>query len=228
MCSRFTQKLTWRQIHDFYSLTGSALPLNLQPHYNGAPAQDFTVCRFDENGNRAIAQLRWGLVPAWAKDSGMSTRHINARAETVHTKPSFSDAFRSRRCLVPANGWFEWQRTGHGKQPYFLALADGSPLSFAALWERWNKDGESLESFAIITTAASSALADIHHRQPAIIDSDRFDDWLDPTSSVPWLLELVREPRAGPYERRLVSTRVNSVQNDDPDILISTSERGLF
>ena len=91
------------------------LPLSLQPHYNGAPGQDFTTCRLDEDGNRAIAQLRWGLVPAWAKDSQMSARRINARAETVHTKPSFGDAFRSRRCLVPANEWFEWQRAGHGK-----------------------------------------------------------------------------------------------------------------
>ena len=228
MCGRFTQKLTWRQIHDLYSLRGPSLPLNLQPHYNGAPAQDFAACRLDEDGNRTIAQLRWGLVPAWSKNSGMSTRHINARAETVHTKPSFGDAFRSRRCLVPANGWFEWQRTGHGKQPYFLALADGSPLSFAALWERWSKDGESLESFAIITTAASSALADIHHRQPAIIDSDRFDDWLDPGLPVPRLLELVREPRTGPYERRAVSTKVNNVRNDDSDILVAVPERGLF
>ena len=161
MCGRFTQKLTWRQIHELYSPSGPGLPLNLQPRYNGAPAQDFAACRLEDDGNRAVAQLRWGLVPSWARDVRMGTRLINARAETVHTKPSFGDAFRSRRCLVPANGWFEWQRTGHGKQPYFLALADGPPLSFAALWERWSGNGEALESFAIIiTTAASPALAD--------------------------------------------------------------------
>ena len=114
MCGRFTQKLTWRQIHDLYSLKGPSLPLNLQRRHNGAPAQDFPACRLDEDGNRAIAQVRCGLVPAWSKDSRMSTHRINARAVTVHTKPLFGDAFRSRRCLVPANGWFEWQRTGHG------------------------------------------------------------------------------------------------------------------
>ena len=228
MCGRFTQKLTWRQIHDLYSLREPGLPLNLQPHYNGAPAQDFAACRLDEDGNRAIAQLRWGLVPAWARDIRMGTRLINARAETVHTKPSFGAAFRSRRCLVPANGWFEWQRTGGGKQPYYLALADGSPLSFAALWERWGWDGESVESFTIITTTAAPQLADIHDRQPAIIDPDRFGDWLEPTSPAPRLLELVREPHAGPYETRRVSTRVNSVQNDDPDVLVPTPARGLF
>ncbi len=227
MCGRFTQKLTWRQIHDLYSLTGPGLPLNLEPRYNGAPAQDFAACRLDEDGNRAIAHLRWGLVPSWTKDSKMGTHLINARAETVHTKPSFSDAFRSRQCLVPANGWFEWQRTGHGKQPYFLVLADGSPLSFAALWERRSKDGESLESFTTITTAASLALVDIHQPQPAVIDPDRFDDWLDPTSPVPRLLDLAREPLDGPYERHAVSTRVNSVQNNDPGILVPVSGKRL-
>ena len=169
MCGRFTQKLTWRQIHDLYSLKGSPLPLNLQPRYNVAPAQEFVACRLDEDGNRAIAQLQWGLVPSWAQDVRMGIRLINARSETVHHKPSFGAAFRSRRCLVPADGWFEWQRAGRGKQPYFLTLADGSPLSFAALWERWGKGSDSLESFTIITTAASPGLADIHHRQPAII-----------------------------------------------------------
>ena len=149
----------------------------------------------------------------------MGVRLINARAETIHTKPSYRAAFRSRRYLVPASGWFEWQRTGHGKHPYFLALADGSPLSFAALWERWDRGEEFIESFTIVTTVAAPVLADIHHRQPAIIDPERFDEWLDPKSPAPRLLDLVREPNGGPYERRAVSTRVNSPQNDDPDIL---------
>lgn len=158
----------------------------------------------------------------------MGSRFINARVESVHYKLSFSNAFRIRRCLVPANGWFEWQRTRLGKQPFFLALADGSPLSFAAPWDRWDKGSETHESFTIITTPASPGLADIHHRQPAIIERDRFDDWLDPMSSVPWLLQLGREPRAGPYERRAVSTRVNSVQNDDPGIPAPVSEERLM
>ncbi len=125
-------------------------------------------------------------------------------------------------------GRFTQKLTRRGKQPYFLVLADGSLLSFAALWERWDKGGEPLESVSIITTTASPTLADIHHRQPAIIDSDRFADWLDPTSPVPRLLQLVREPRAGPYERRAVSTRVNSVQNDDPGIPAPVSEERLM
>ncbi len=227
MCGRFTQQLTWRQIHELYQIPNLAPSLNLQTRYNGAPAQDFSACQLAKDGNRAIATLRWGLVPSWARDVRMGTRLINARAETVHTKPSFGDAFRSRRCLVPANGWFEWQRTGLGKQPYFLTLEDGSPLSFAALWERWDKGGTSLETFSVITTSAAPALTDIHHRQPAIIIPDRFDEWLDPTSPLQRLLDLVREPYHGPYERRAVSTRVNRVHNDDPDILTPTSQRPL-
>ena len=219
MCGRFTQELNWEQIRGLYRLPEPPPEGRLQPRYNGAPTQDFAACRLDAAGNRVAAKLRWGLVPSWAPNVGMGARLINARAETVRGKPAYAAAFRSRRCLIPANGWFEWQRTGRGKQPYFLALADGSPLSFAALWERRDGDGEAIESFAVITTAASPALADIHHRQPAIVAPERFDDWLDPASPAPLLLDLARKPLAVPYVRRAVSARVNSVRNDGPDIL---------
>ena len=219
MCGRFIQKLTWREIHDLYRSKEPDPPPKLQPRYNGAPGQDFAACRLDERGTLAVVLLRWGLVPYWAKDLRTSSRLINARSETVHQKPSFRAAFRSRRCLVPADGWFEWKRAGGVKQPYHLSLADRSPLSFAGLWERWEKGGEVLESFTIITTNASPGLAHIHHRQPAIIDPSQFDDWLDPASSTPRLLELARRSHAGPFQQRPVSTRVNSVRNDDPDLL---------
>ena len=228
MCGRFTQMMSWSQVHDLYHYQEPAAPLSLTARYNGAPTQDFAACRLDEAGRRTVVKLRWGLVPAWAKDVRMGFRLINARAETVHSKPSFGAAFRSRRCLVPANGWFEWRRDGRNKQPYFLALADGSLLSFAGLWERWSSPAETRETFTVITTAAASGLADIHHRQPAIVDPGRFDDWLDPSSSVTKLLDLVREPYAGPYEKRAVSTKVNSVRNNHPDILAPAPERSLF
>ncbi|MBC9866352.1 MAG: hypothetical protein F7B06_07885 [Opitutae bacterium] len=219
MCGRFTQKLTWREIHDLYSSKEPEPPPKVQARYNGAPGQDFAACRLDEKGNRVVGLLRWGLVPYWAKDLGSASRIINARSETVHQKPSFRAAFRSRRCLVPADGWFEWKRAGGVKQPYFLRLAGRSPLSFAALWERWEKSGEVLESFTIITTKASAELVHIHHRQPAILDPNQFDDWLDPASPTPRLLDLVRSSHAGPFEQRVVSARVNSVRNDDPELL---------
>ena len=163
MCGRFAQHLTWRQIHELYQLPESARPLHLQPRYNGAPVQDFAVCRLDEDGSRTLATLRWGLVPSWANDLRRGAQLVNARAETLHDKPSFSAAFRARRCLVPANGWFEWQRTGHAKQPYFLALVDGSPLSFAARHSQVNESG-TYEGRLIRDQAAVTAVHTVNAR----------------------------------------------------------------
>ncbi len=224
MCGRFTQQLPTEQICDVYSVRGTPQQAHRRARYNGAPGQGFAACRVDDDSTRAIARLRWGLVPPWARDAKIASRLINARSETVHSKPSFRAAFRSRRCLIPADGWFEWRQTGSGKQPYFLTPAEGSPLSFAALWERWDPGGEPLETFTIITTAASPELEDIHHRQPAIIEPRWFSMWLDPMTPHPVLLDLVREPYCGPFEKRPVSTRVNSVRNDDPEILLPITE----
>lgn len=228
MCGRFTQMMSWSEVHDLYRHQQPAAPVSMTPRYNGAPSQDFAACRLDPAGRRTVVKLRWGLVPSWARDVRIGSRLINARAETVHSKPSFGAAFRSRRCLVPANGWFEWRKEGRNKQPYFLALADGSPLSFAGLWECWSGPTNVRETFTIITTASSAELADIYHRQPAIVDPARFDDWLDPASSLSSLLDLVRQPYAGPYEKRPIGARVNSVRNNHPDILAAAPVQGLF
>ena len=219
MCGRFTVQLTGGQIHELYDVPQPELPMELPLRYNGAPTQEFAVCRLDDTGRRAITRLRWGLVPFWAKDPRMGARMINARAETVSDKPAFRAAFRARRCLVPASGWFEWQGAGRGKQPWFVALENGAPLSFAALWELWDMGEGVLETFTIVTTAACEGLAGIHHRQPAIIPPSHFHDWLDPTSRPELLLDLVREPCVGPFEQRLISTRVNRVANDEASIL---------
>ena len=180
------------------------------------------------HGARSIARLRWGLVPSWAPHPSSASRLINARAESVHFKPSFRAAFRLRRCLLPIDGCFEWLQTGRRKQPFYLSLMDRSPLSFAALWERWVKASTPLETFTIITTVASPGLEDIHHCQPAIIHPRWFSYWLNPRSPLPALLELVRQPHDGPFQRRAVSTRVNSVCNDDPDILLPLPESKMF
>ena len=182
----------------------------------------------DGDGSRAIALLRWGLVPSWARDAKIASRLINARPEAVRNKPSLRAAFRSLRCLIPADGWFEWRQTGRGKQPCYLKPAVGSPLSFAALWELWDPGGGPLETFTIITTPASPELEDIHYRQPAIIEPRWFGEWLDPLAPLPALLEIVREPYCGPFERRPVSSRVNRVRNDDPDVLLPVTESELF
>ena len=220
MCGRITQQLSQDQMAEMYGVRASPPPPNQPPRYNGAPGQHFTACRLEPHGARALVRLRWGLAPSWSQDPSSGSRLINARAESVHFKPSFRAAFRRRRCLLPVDGWFEWQQTDRRKQPYFLTLKDGSPLSFAALWERWEKGSGTLETFTIITTLASPGLEDLHHRQPAIIHPRWFSNWLDPRTPLPALLELARQPHDGPFERRAVSTRVNSVRNDDPDILL--------
>jgi len=219
MCGRFTVRLSPDEIGNLYDVAQPTLPLDLPPRYNGAPTQDFAACRLDQSGRRIITALRWGLVPSWTKDAGIGSRMINARAETVRDRPAYRAAFRARRCLVPASGWFEWQGARGAKQPWYIAPVDGSPLSFAALWERWDRSGDGLETFTIITTEACQGLADIHHRQPAIVHPDRFGDWLDPASPSEQLLDLVRRPCTGPFEKRPVSTRVNNAINDDAAIM---------
>ncbi len=228
MCGRLFQSLARQQIFTLYTLPDSIQRLDPQPRYNGAPTQEFVLCRLDENGERSLALLRWGLVPSWAKDARIGARLINARAETVRDKPAFRSAFRARRCLIPANGWFEWKRSGATRQPYFLALEDGSPASFAALWEQWSRDGRHLETFTIITTEASPALSEIHDRQPVVVDPDDFTDWLDPATPLETLQEIIGPPHEGPYEIRPVSERVNRVANDTPDILEPPVRNTLF
>ena len=218
MCGRFTQAMSWKKLHDLYQMPRQATRLSLRPRYNGCPTQDFAVCRL-ESSERAIVTLRWGLIPGWAKDAKMGSRLINARAETVHEKPAFRTAFRRRRCLIPADGWLEWREEETGKQPWFITAAGGAPLSFAGLWERWEKGDEPIETFTILTTAASPGLIAIHHRQPTIIEPDNFDAWLAPGTPAERLLALARRAYEGPFDRWPVSRRVNNPRNEGPDLV---------
>ena len=219
MCGRFTQTMSWKKLHDLYQIPRQTIPLNLRPRYNGCPTQDFAVYRL-EGSERSIAKLRWGLVPAWAKDLKMGARLINARSETVHEKPAFRAAFKRRRCVIPADGWLEWRKEETGKQPWFIAAADREPVSFAGLWERWESGGETVETFTVLTTDATPALADIHHRQPAILDAGDFDEWLAPDTAQDRLLALARRPHEGRFDRWPVSRLVNNARNDAPDLLL--------
>ena len=219
MCGRFSQKMTWREIRTLYRMRAQTTALNLQPRYNGCPTQDFAACRLDAAGARAIGKLRWGLVPSWAEDPRIGARLINARAETVHQRPTFRAAFHRRRCLVPVDGWFEWQKEAGGKQPWFITAANRGPVSFAGLWERWEKGDEPLVTFTILTTAAAPTLVDIHHRQPSIIREVDFDEWLAPDTPQDRLLALARHSTEGPFDCWPVSKRVNYPRNDDPDLL---------
>src|SRR5262249_53979025 len=143
------------------------------------PTDLLPVCRLDRSGDREIAMLRWGLIPYWAKDERIGFKAINARAETVATAPAFREAFKHRRCLVPANGFYEWKKLPGGrKQPYLIQMRGGSPFSFAGLWERWKKGETPIETFTIITGEPNSLAAELHDRMPVILDPDDYDTWL--------------------------------------------------
>ena len=218
MCGRFTQDLDEEELVDLYDLD-MAEPLEaLRSRWNGAPTQVFGLCRMDHSGRQVLAQHRWGLIPAWARDPKIGSRLINARSESAHSKPSFRAAFRRRRCLIPANGWFEWQADGDAKQPWWISLRDG-PFSFGGLWEAWDKGGGPVFSFTILTCPATESLQTIHDRQPSIIPPARYEEWLDPGTQGPRLLELAQASYPGPFDCRRVSREVNNPRNDYPEIL---------
>ncbi len=191
---------------------------NLAPRYNIAPTQSAPVVRLAADGARVLALLCWGLVPSWAKDPAIGNRMINARAETLGEKPAFRAAFRARRCLVPADGFYEWRKVGALKQPYRVALADGGPFAFAGLWEHWAPKGaDAVESFAIVTTAADELLKPIHDRMPVILDPAAYEPWLrGPVEAAAAALE---RPLSAALRAFPVSKRVNNPRNDDAGCL---------
>ena len=177
-----------------------------------------------EDGVREVVMLHWGLIPFWAKEAAIGDRMINARAETVAEKPSFRTAFRQRRCLIPAQGYYEWRKEDGGKQPYQIHMRDGEPFAFAGLWEHWQggegqgEDGEVIESCAIITTKANGPARAVHHRMPVIVDREDFDTWLDPGAMGGETQKALLRPYTG--ENRMVvdkvSKEVNSPRKNHP------------
>ena len=219
MCGRYTQVTSWSEMIGLYRINDTTHHLNLPPRYNIAPTQEAPVVRTIGDGRR-LDMLRWGLVPAWAKDMDISARMINARAETVAEKPSFKAAFRRRRCLVPADGFYEWQKTPAGKQPYRITLKGGEPFAFAGLWERWEKGDPALESCTIITCPPNEATAAIHDRMPVILPREAERVWLDPDQQDQDTLRALLTPYAATQmEAYPVSTLVNSPRNDTPDVI---------
>jgi putative SOS response-associated peptidase YedK len=201
----------------------------LAPRYNIAPTQEVPIIRLspflDEAGEQAapreLALARWGLVPFWAKDMKIGNRMINARGETVASKPAFRAAFRKRRCLVPADGFFEWQKEAGGKQPWYIHAASGEPLSIAGLWELWDPpDGaQPLASCTIITTRANAFMSGLHDRMPVVLDEAGRDAWLDPAARPEGLQALLAPPPEDLLEAWPVSRRVNSPFNEDPSLV---------
>jgi len=202
---------------------------NLPVRYNIAPTQRAPVILAQPGGGRRLQSMRWGLVPSWSKDPAAGAPLINARAETVAEKPSFRAAFQRRRCLVPADSYYEWIGQKGAKQPVRIQAPDQGVFAFAGLWEHWtlgppgppdqpaNADpAESIDSFAIVTTAAAPSLQAIHHRMPVIVPPTLFDAWIDPTLSAGALHEILDTASADDFAATAVSRRVSNVRNDDP------------
>jgi Uncharacterized conserved protein len=198
-----------------------AAPEELPPRYNIAPSQLVAVVRRTEKANWELAMLRWGLVPRWAKAPDSGYRMINAKAETLAERPAFRAAFRLRRCLIPASGFFEWKREDTRKQPYYIRRKNGEPFAFAGLWEHWTgKDGDIIESCTIITTAANAYLRLLHDRMPVILAPDAHALWLNPSLHDPADLEpLLRPCHPDEITAYPVGLRVNSPKNDTPDLI---------
>jgi putative SOS response-associated peptidase YedK len=233
MCGRFGLFHTWEELHAAYGLVVSQ-PLTLPARYNIAPSQNIVaIIRAGSREGAAAsdaltcvpAAFRWGLVPSWAKDPGMGARMINARAETVAEKPSFRAAFRRRRCIIPASGFYEWQAMGTGpKQPVWISRPDGGLISFAGLWEAWlGPDSSELETATIVTTEANETLRPFHHRMPVILEPDGFDAWLgsgaDDRFDREAAGELLRPAPEDAVGVVSVGRAVNDIRNDGPELL---------
>ena len=229
MCGRFTQSQSATTLAATFHL--AAVP-DLPPRYNIAPTQPVTAIlatsepaaeQTSDRAERQIRQLRWGLIPSWAKDMSMGARMINARAETVAEKPAFRTAFRQRRCLIVADGFYEWQRLEGKKQPFYFRLQDQQPFAFAGLWEHWQSpEGDSIDSCTILTTQANELLSSIHDRMPVILPPSSYDLWLDRTVRQPEQLQPLLQPYpAEAMTAYPVSTKVNSPAYDRAECINS-------
>lgn len=221
MCGRYTLTSPADELSAEF---GVEVPADYQPHYNIAPTQPVPIVGPDANGTKRMAMVRWGLVPWWAESPQAVTHTINARAESLLLKPAFREAFVNRRCLVVADGFYEWQRTGGKRLPFRIHMKDDRVFAFAGIWERW-KDGKGqvLYSCAIVTTASNSLVSSIHDRMPVILDRELRDVWLDPNADPVKLQELLGPQELPGLVMDRVSTRVNNVANDTPDLIIPES-----
>jgi len=217
MCGRYSITTPEEAVRRHFGYGGP--PRNLAPRYNAAPTQALPVVRQAAGGGRTLELLRWGLIPSWSEDESIGGRLINARGETVAEKPAFRSAFRHRRCLVPADGFYEWAGEGKAKQPYRVTLDDGGVFGFAGLWERWDGPDGPVESFAIVTTEAAASIAHIHPRMPVILDPADYGTWLDADTDPDRAQALLRPCPPERLRAARVSREVNNVRNDDPSVL---------
>ena len=227
MCGRYTLKTEPVELAEHFQLV--VLP-ELVARYNIAPTQAAPIVRAAESGGkRHMTSVQWGLIPSWAKDRSMGARMINARSETAATKPAFRGPMKYRRCVVPADGFYEWQKQGTGKQPYYIHLRDGGPFGLAGIWEHWeDADGSAIESCCILTTTPNELVQPIHDRMPVILRPADYEVWLDPAmqdaAAVQPLLRPCPDEMLTLYP---VSRHVNSPRNDD-ERCIEPEQGGLF
>ena len=218
MCGRFA---FYSPSEAMAALFGTSGALPVEARYNIAPTQYIAAIRNGEDGTRELAMLRWGLIPFWAKDPSIGNRMINARAETVAEKPSYRAAYRRRRCLVLADGFYEWHREGSVKTPYYISAADGEPFAFAALWENWSskETDESIQSTTLITTSANDFMASLHHRMPVVLRPDTADRWLaGGDDAIEYAVKHGPDLRAWAVDRR-----VNNARNEGADLIAEAS-----
>lgn len=221
MCGRFYLHSTLDKLLEL--IEGLVANVELAPRYNIAPSQPLAVIHADAASGRHLHLMRWGLIPGWSKTAETHFSLINARAESILEKPAFRGAIRHRRCLIPADGFYEWckQPGTRTKQPYAIHAIDRRPLFFGGIWEHWlGADGSELESCAIVTTEANRDLAEIHERMPLILPPDVFDAWLDRTVQNPTrIASLLNPPEAGHLRAYKITTAVNNVRHDDASLL---------
>jgi putative SOS response-associated peptidase YedK len=219
MCGRFTLSTPAQTLQQIFDLSETP---DLPPRYNIAPSEAIAAIRLPEpQAGHRLDLLRWGLVPPWAKEPDVGARMINARSETAATNPAFRTAFRRRRCLVPADGFYEWQRLERRKQPFYIRMRDGLPFAFAGLWEHWEgPQGDALETCTILTTEPSELVRPVHDRMPVILDPQDWDLWLDPTMHEPERLQSLLRPY--PAEKMIafpVGQTVNNPANDHEECI---------
>ena len=206
--------MSWSELVAPYRIHDDT-PQNTRARYNVSPTQDVPIVRIGDRG-REIASCSWGLVPFWAKDTKIAFKTINARAETIAEKPSFRAAFKTRRCLVPADGYYEWTKSPDGKQPHRICLPDEGPMSFAGLWER--NDKLEVESFTIVTTAAATSIEHIHNRMPVILDESAYETWLS-SDSAPDDISAMLQPFSGELISYPVNRYVSNSHNEGPECI---------
>jgi putative SOS response-associated peptidase YedK len=219
MCGRFTQQRSTAELAELFE--AEPAPEALEPRYNLAPTDEAAVV-VERGDRRAIRAYRWGLIPSWAKDERIAAKLFNARAETLDTSGAFRDSFKKRRCIIPADAFYEWQRSDGTRQPFLIHRPDGAPLALAGLWSGWHhpETEQVVRSFTIITTAANQALSGIHDRMPVILEPRDWKRWLDPTNTDMGELGALLQP-APDDEIELYPVRplVNSVRNDGPELI---------